>query len=297
MLNIISFFHAYKFTHFTKERVEKIRDGQKIPLSKKISMLLFGINNPRPQNGFMPERPFETVTIESDVKLEGWYLKTNELAKGTVVLFHGYGGVKSSYLKNAYHYLDLGYNALLVDFRGSGGSEGLETTIGYHEGDDVKAAFDFLQKKGEKNIILNGSSMGAAAILCAMNTHHLTPKALVLQCPFGTMYDAVSGRFRGLGVPSVPFAHFLMFWGGVQNGFWAFDHNPEEYAQSVQCPTLLMWGEKDDRVTKRETQAIFAHLKGQKVLKIFADAGHENYAFRFGDEWKQSVNQFLETTK
>lgn len=45
---------------------------------------------------------------------------------------------KSSMIDKADVFLDLGYNVFMVDFIGSGGSEGLQTTIGYKEAENVK---------------------------------------------------------------------------------------------------------------------------------------------------------------
>jgi dipeptidyl aminopeptidase/acylaminoacyl peptidase len=79
----------------------------------------------------------------------------------------------------------------------------------------------------------------------------------------------------------------------VQNGFWAFSHNPVEYATHVSCPTLLMYGEQDDKVSAKETSSIYQNLKGAKVLATFQKAGHENYLIGYKKEWIASVKSFL----
>src|SRR5437773_2704643 len=69
--------------------------------------------------------------------IQCWSIKTDS-AKGTVILFHGYGGQKSSLLGKSNEFIEQGYNTLLVDFMGSGGSEGNQTTMGYKEAEEVK---------------------------------------------------------------------------------------------------------------------------------------------------------------
>ena len=49
----------------------------------------------------------------------------------------------------------------------------------------------------------------------------------------GEDYAYSSDRFHSMKIPSFPMAVLLDFWGGVQNGFWAFGHNPTAYARSV----------------------------------------------------------------
>lgn len=54
----------------------------------------------------------------------------------------------------------LGYSAFLVDFMGSGGSEGNQTTIGFLEAEQVKVSFNYIKQSGEHNIFIYGTSMG-----------------------------------------------------------------------------------------------------------------------------------------
>lgn len=224
--------------------------------------------------------------------LHAWLLKA-EKSKGTVILFHGYGGEKSSMLDKAYVFLDLHYNVLLVDFRGAGESEGHQTTIGFKEAEEVKDCFRYVESSGEKIIHLFGTSMGAVAILKAVHDYPITPASILIECPFGTLYETVCARFRMGNIPTFPMAGLLVFWGGLQNGFWAFSHNPVAYANRVACPTLLLYGEKDDRVSRDEIDAIFANLRGPKKLVTYPLAGHENYLRRYKPEWTNDVKTFL----
>jgi alpha-beta hydrolase superfamily lysophospholipase len=63
-----------------------------------------------------------------------------------------------------------------------------------------------------------------------------------------------------MGLPTFPAAQLLVFWGGVQQGFNGFRHNPAEYARSVKCPVLMMHGEHDSRVTVEQARNIFDNL-------------------------------------
>ena len=65
-------------------------------------------------------------------------------------------------------FTNLGFNTLVIDFMGSGGSEGKQTTIGFYEAEQVKNALNYIRKQGEKNIILYGTSMGSAAIMLSL---------------------------------------------------------------------------------------------------------------------------------
>jgi uncharacterized protein len=292
LMNVFAIFHGYTFTHFSDAETTKTSKPKELTAADKVKALLFGVNNPKPVNNQQPTVDFETISIESNSEISCWYIKAPE-AIGSVILFHGYSGNKAGLLDKASIFRKLGYNTLLVNFMGSGDSEGNQTTIGFYEAEQVKSCFEYLTNKGEESIYLFGTSMGAVAILKAIHNFGFNPIGIMIECPFGTMYETVCARFDEMGVPSFPMAGLLTFWGGAVNGFWAFDHNPSTFAKSVKCPALLMHGAKDTRVSMKEIDEIFGHLQGEKDLVIYPNAEHENYLNKYEEAWKQDINQFL----
>ena len=290
-LNVIAALHAYKFTHFSLDTQERT-EARSLTMGEKLIILFTGISNPKPANIKTPHVPYQHVVLNGRGKIDCWVLN-RDAAKGTILVFHGFSGEKSGMIGKAEVLHQLGYRVMLVDFVGSGASSGNQVTLGYKEAEDIKACTDYWSAKGEQNIYLMGTSMGAAAILRAIHQHYVSPKGIIIECPFGTMYGAVAIRFKMMGIPAFPMAHLLMFWGGAENGFWAYGHNPEVYAKSVSCPALLMYGEKDDRVTRAETDAIYNNLAGPKQLLLFPEAGHEDYLKKYHNKWRESVGVFL----
>lgn len=295
LMNIVAFFHAYKFTHFTDKNVFKT-DAKKLTIDNKIQTLLFGVNNPRPKNNSQPTQKFETIKLQSNKQIECWHIKTDS-SKGTIILFHGYGGAKSSMIDKSDEFVKQGFSTLLVDFMGSGGSEGNQTTIGFKESEEVKTCVEYLTKLGEKNVYLFGTSLGAVAIMKSLNDYKLNPKGIIIECPFGSMYQTTCARFNSMKVPSFPMAGLLVFWGGVQNGFWSFRHKPINYAKNIKCPTLLLYGEQDEKVSRKEIDEIYSNLHCNKNLETFSLAGHENYLTKYKEKWLEKVNKFIKTTE
>jgi hypothetical protein len=293
LINGITYFHAYKFTHFTENNVSKTKDPKKLSATEKIKTLLFGINNPKPINKRFPSQSFETVKLKCDNQtIEGWFIQTNS-PKGSVILFHGYSGNKSSLIEYSDLFLKLGFNTLLIDFRGSGGSTGNQTTIGFKESEEVKTYFNYLQNKGEKNIYLFGKSMGGVAIMKAVHDYSLKPNGIILESPFGSAYQSACQRFKLMKLPDFPMAGLLVFWIGLQNGFWAFSHNPTEYAKTIYCPTLLLYGGKDDKVTRNEIETIYKNLRGKKELRFYPLAKHESYFIQYPKEYLNDLRFFI----
>lgn len=296
-MNMVAFFHAYKFTHFSDEAINaKTEAPDKLTTTAKMKALFFGVNNPRPEGNPIAPTNYQTILLQSNKNIECWYKSQPDAdpAKGSIIIFHGYGGEKSSMLDKAAIFDSMHYNTLLVDFMGSGGSEGNNTTIGYKEAAQIKTAYDYLKQKGEKKIYLFGTSMGAVAIMKAIDDYQLQPDGIIIECPFGSLYKTVCARFHNMHAPVFPMAGLLVFWGGVQNGYWAFGHNPVDYARNINCSTLLLYGEKDKNVSREEIDDIYTNLPGKKYLSTYPLAGHENYLLKYRQEWKKDIASFLD---
>ncbi len=294
LLNMVVFFHAYKFTHFYNTGEIEIKAADAKTGWEKTKELLFGINavkqfNTKPDTVFSAQY-FKT---KSGLKLEAWILEVDS-ALGTVALFHGHGGKKSSLLNEAAEFRKLGYNTILLDFRAHGNSEGNTCTIGYKEVEDVKLVYDYLISKGEKNIVLYGVSLGAATISKAIHDYALQPSKVILDMPFAELSTAVTGRLKLMKLPPHPLGTMLCFWGGVQNGFWAFNHKPYEYVRSINCPVLLQRGLNDPRVTQEETNKIYANIYSPKRMVLYKNSAHESLCNKENEKWVAAVQAFLQ---
>ena len=166
--------------------------------------------------------------------------------------------------------------------------------MGCREADYVVAAVRYLRtQRLADSLILYDVSMRAVAILRAEAELGVHPTANILECPYGNMCQTAYNRFASMHVSDFPMANLLVFWGGVQNGFWAFGLNAEHYATQIHTPILLLWGTADLRVTRAETDTIFVHLAGLKARNDFPAVGHEPYWKHYSADWEQQTRGFL----
>jgi len=293
LINFISATNAYKFTHFYNPGEVVTKPAAQKDFWDHTGDILFGNDYVKKANAPMPDSFSKVIfTTKDKTKLEAWYSTVNE-AKGSVALFHGYGDNKTDILQEGKVFLSMGYNVLLLDFRGHGGSGGNTCTIGYLEGEDVKLAYDFLKNKGEKNIVLWGISMGAAAVAHSIEEYDLQPSKVILEMPFATMQDAVEGQLRTMHLPDEPLGTLLTFWGGIEHGFWAYSMNPEKYVKDIHCPVLIQVGQHDQRVAPEERKEVFENLSQPKQLVIYNNSGHESLCKKEPAKWIASVSAFL----
>ncbi len=293
-VNIIVIFHAYKLTHFYERADVVTKDKSSKTGWDTTKEILFGAKAVK-QSNIAPDTVVQTVSfVTSDnLKLQGWYLPSAG-NRGTIAMFHGHGGKKSSLLPEAAVFRKLGYHTLLLDFRAHGSSEGNTCTIGQDESEDVKLVYDYLKDKGEKNILLYGVSMGAATIMKSIADYDLSPTKVILEMPFGSLQEAVEGRLKIMQLPPQPLATVLTFWGGSIHGFWAFNLNPAEYAKTIKCPVLLQWGRLDPRVSEKETKAIFDNITTPKKMVTYEESAHEALYKKEPAKWIVETSAFLQ---
>jgi uncharacterized protein len=280
-LNLLAYAGAYTLTHFKSPGA-------------------WGLGVPRPTSSQLPSNMglnYETqrIPINRTEWLDTWLISAQNPSRGTVLLFPGNSGSKAKQLlapSKVFH--ELGYDTLLVDFRGVGGSSGTTTTLGMREAKDVALSIKYAQRANFKPpLILYGVSMGTAAILKAIAHEQVAPAAIILELPFARLLDAVRSRLWAMRVPPFPLAELVVFWGSIQHRYNGFIHNPVTYAQQVKCPTLLLHGQLDQWTTVAEIRQIFENLPASKKLVIFPKSGHHLLVTVDKPQWQRSVTQFL----
>ena len=121
--------------------------------------------------GIISKVPYEEVTVDSydGLKLYGRYYHLKDGAP-VEILFHGYRSHPYRDCSGG-HALTrkMGFNALIVDQRAHGESEGATICFGIKERHDVSSWVNYLNQRfgPDTPIILSGLSMGAATVLMA----------------------------------------------------------------------------------------------------------------------------------
>jgi alpha-beta hydrolase superfamily lysophospholipase len=296
-VNMLAFMQARAMTKFA-ERGERTGRPEQLSVLDRLTVLVSGVNIPRPVNTRTPgdfNLSFETRHFPNGdgATLETWFLP-GENDRLIVALFHGYAASKSTLLTTAQAFHQLGYATLLVDFYGSGGSSGAGTTIGVKEADDVAATVEYIRRTWPgRKIILYGISMGGAAVLRAIAAHGVKPDAIIIEATFDRLINTGKNRFRAIGLPGSPFAELLLFWGGVQNGFNAFAHNPVDYARAVKQPALILHGHQDARATIDQARSIAEAIGRTALFIAYTEVPHMPIVETRPGDWTRDVAAFL----
>ena len=296
-LQVAAWNHARVFLRFRPRGASAPIEA--LSVRDKLHVLFHGAPRSRPENRRLPEAvglTAETVRFfaADGTGLGAWFVNAPG-DKPPILFFHGYASSRSDLLDEAAMARNLGYPVMLVDFRGSGGSDGNNTTLGYLEALDVEAAAAWIRRRlpGRPACFLYGQSMGGAAVLRAVSVRGVAAGGVILEAVYDTMLNAVRNRFKAMGWPAFPAAESLVLWGGVQCGFNAFRHNPADYARSVAIPTLVLYGERDLRLTLRQARRVFDGLAGPRLMVEFPQAAHSSCLASDPARWRDVVGRFL----
>jgi hypothetical protein len=293
-LNIVACRHAWKMTHFA-EQGARTASPEKLTLLGKLSVLATGVTIPRPKSPVVVGVD-RVVTLQTadNLKLEAWDIPTPD-QRAVMLMFHGYAVSKSAMTHEAALFRELGLRTVLVDFRGSGGSDGSATTLGWSEAADVVAAVNWARNTWpDQRLIVYGQSLGAAAILRATAANSLTVDGMILESPYDRLLTTVGNRYDAMRLPAFPFAHLLVFWGGVQHGFNGFRLNPVDDAPQVKCPALVIGGQFDAWAQPDEVRRVADALGGATECHIFEHAGHGGYAQAETGRYREIVATWLD---
>lgn len=261
----------------------------------KLRLLWTGISLPKPVNYVAWTGGVTNIASSRGTRLEVWWRDAVE-PRGTVLLLHGYGDVKSGLVSEAEWFAARSWTVALLDFEGHGGSEGHTTTLGWREAEDVGAAVGWLRASGRhaRPLVLFGMSMGGAAALRAQADLGLGADGLIVASVFDRLDQAVRNRFDAMGWPGWPAAPCMVFWGGWLNGFNGFDHNPVDYAARTDVPLLVLHGTDDPRARLVEGRALARAAGVRGTFVEFPGAGHESLKNRDPARWESALSAWLD---
>jgi len=227
------------------------------------------------------ERPMDyedvSLTTSDGVKLHGWFVPADR-ARGTVLMFHGNGGNVSHRLETIAIFHELGCNAMIIDYRGYGLSEGSPGEQGTYR--DAEAAWSHLtemRKIDPNRIVIFGRSLGGA--VAAWLAARKTPAGLILESTFTSVPDRAAELYRYLPV------RFLA----------RIKYNTLGLMDKLQCPLLVIHSPQDQIIPYHHGQKLFAAAREPKRFQEIS-GGHNDGFMRSGSVYTGCLDGFLQAS-
>ncbi len=190
------------------------------------------------------------------ITLHGWYLPNKNTAKALLFL-HGNAGNISHRGESIKIFHRLGFNILILDYRGYGRSQGQPSEEGLYR--DAQTGWNYLLEKGFKpgQITLFGRSLGGA--VASRLATRVRPAALVLESTFSSVRDMAN-----LMLPV--FSKLL---------YKRFTFNTVANVRRIDSPLFVLHSPDDKVIPYRLGQKIYLHAKQPKSFYQLK-GGHNN---------------------
>lgn len=219
-----------------------------------------------------------SITSHDGLTLRGKYY---EYEKGAAIeiLFHGYRGNAERDLCGAVHRcFTLGRNALIVDHRASGESDGHVITFGIKERLDCLKWIEYANGRFGKDseIMITGISMGAATVMMALNEKLPENVVCVLaDCGYTSPRDVICKVLRDIHLPVWLFYPFIRLGARIFGRFDLEEVSAVGGVQKCNIPIIFIHGESDDFVPCDMSRELYSICTSEhKKLYTVSGVGH-----------------------
>ena len=212
------------------------------------------------------KRPSEHVTIKSrdGLTLHGDLFAAEKPSKRTAILFHGYTSCGMNDCPTmAEYFMERGYNALIVDQRSHGKSEGRYIGFGILDRFDcLKWTEYIIGRFGEESEI----------VLYGVFTHILKRDYHLPPHPIMDINERMCRRKAGYGFK---------------------DYSTLDAVKKAPCPILFIHGREDLFVPTEMSVRNYESCTGEKRLLLVDNAGHAASLYENKELYENTVTEFL----
>ena len=245
------------------------------------------------------ELPCKEVSVTSfdGLTLRGRYY---EYAPGAPIelLMHGYKGNSVRDLSGGiFRCFALERNALLVDHRSAGNSEGKVITFGVNESRDCATWANFIVREidPKARIILTGISMGAATVLTAAG--YDLPKNVVgvlADCGYTSSEAIIKKVIRDMKLPADLLYPFARLGAKIFGEFDPDERSAVSSMKKCNLPVIFLHGNADNFVPAEMSKENYDACNAPKRLVIIPGAGHGLCFPADRERYLKEVREFFE---
>ncbi|MGB8516801.1 MAG: alpha/beta fold hydrolase [Gallionella sp.] len=212
-------------------------------------------------------------------ELDSWWIPAAHSDSVTLLYLHGNDRNISSNLTHVQRLHDLGYNVLMVDYRGFGESTGGSPNE-KKVYEDAESAWQFAIKEGKlkpNKIFIYGHSLGGA-IGIDLAVHHPDAGGLIAESTFTSMQAMGELRYGYLPVASL-----------LNQRFDSLQKIPQ-----LKIPVLFIHGTWDKEVPYEMSQQLYAAAPPPKFITLIQGGSHNNSGAIGWVEYRDALSGFIE---
>ena len=208
------------------------------------------------------------VTAKDGITLRGTeYIKDKQIDDWVIIL-HGYRSNPESVISVGMHFSEKGYNVLIPYMRATGESEGEYIGMGWLDKEDLKCWIDLIiEQNRNSNIILHGSSMGAATVLMASgDTLPNNIKAIIEDSGYTSVWNIFASEAKArFNLPAFPVLNMFEVVANYRAKYDIKEASALEQVKKASVPILFIHGDNDDFVPEYMCEQLYEAVNARKI--------------------------------
>lgn len=240
--------------------------------------------------------PQQYVKIDSPLgyPVPGWWVEAN--SDIVCIHVHGYVMNRCELAPTAAWMYQRGISNLLIDLGAHGTAKRPTTGLGWPERHEIIACCEWIKQKNPNAVILlNGSSMGAAASAFAAGERPELIDGIILDSAYNSLERAISGWWSLFGPP---FLGLLMRPANLMAKYLVgYNLDNAVVSKSLTkstCPVLVLHGEADGIAFPEEAKVNIAALEDRAHVVWFPNMRHSEGRWEMPNEYFKAIETFLE---
>ena len=266
------------------------------PVIETARATLYNKNEDLKRNTHSSVRSIKYYSLDSLSLKANIFLAEAQPAKANIILVHGIRSSKESFTPVALWLNKLGYNAIAIDLRAHGESQGQYCTYGYYEKQDISQLIDYLQEQEhlQGNFGIWGHSLGGAVSLQALATDTRLTFGIIesTYADFKTISKDYGKHYVGFE-PNTLNDYILQRAGTIAH-FPIDQVNPIDFAKRIQQPVLMIHGDNDRQINFTYGKQVYDQLSSKhKDFILVKNAGHNNLHQIGGQVLLNQIKSFI----
>ena len=194
-------------------------------------------------------------------------------------------------------YIESGYNALFIDPRSHGLSDGQYATAGIKESEDALAWMKYIKEEfKQETFVLHCVCVGGSAGLLAVtspNNPGLISK-IVLDGAFLNFLESYERHYVDLGHKKFPVFYLIWMWFKIYTGESIKKSDPYSCVQKTDIPMLFIHSKLDKYSIPANTQKLYDASKSKDKELVWFDVGtHSHIRSQSQEKYDECIKRFL----
>ena len=236
------------------------------------------------------------VKAKDGITLRGTQYIKDESSNKWAIILHGYRSTPNSIISIGMHFSKEGYNVLIPSMRACSESDGEYIGMGWLDKEDLQCWINLIIKQNENaEIILHGSSMGAATVLMASGKDLPTNvKAIVADSGYTSVWDIFASEAKArFNLPTFPILNMFEIVANVRANYDIKEASALEQVKNNKTPILFIHGDADDFVPEYMCEELYEAANCKKDKLIIHDAGHTDSKYKEPETYYNKIFEFL----